>query len=479
MKKHSLIYIVFALVFTVMPSCEKYLDITPEGQVNRDDLLSTPDGIEDALYGVYAQMRQATLYGQNLSFYYLEMMAQTLYSPNIDELKALSGYEYENPDVEAKFADIWKAMYNNISNVNSILSSSRIEGASEYPYTLYRGEALGLRAYMHFDLMRIFCEQYTVNPKAEGIPYQLHFSLNAPDFESLEKNYEHVIADLLEAERLLSNEAEVAGTSAFTSRRQTHFNLYAVRATLARVYLTKGEKAKAYEYAKMVIDGSGRTLTPKEEVKGSNHGHMQGYISQKEGIFGIYYAEFYNLAYPVLEQPGNSFTYSLFPRYDIENIYMDDTGGSDDFRTGAYLKKTGENSYRLGKFTDYYELNNIAEHRPADLILGINLIRLPEMYYICAEALLESDLTTATKYYDKVLSHRGITPLSERLSDNVLTLDRISKERYKEFIGEGQTFFNMKRLNQSIVNATGEITYQPGKAIYVVPVPDVEYENRY
>ncbi len=477
--KQTLLYIVFAATLLITPSCENFLDITPEGQVSRDELLKTPEGIEDALYGAYAQMRQSTLYGQNLSFYHLEMMAQTLYSPNIDALKALGQYDYKFTQVQDDFTAIWVAMYKNISDVNSILHSDLVKNAKEYPYTLYRGEALALRAFMHFDLMRIFCEQYTVNPQADGIPYQNNFSLVAPEFEKLEKNYEHVIADLLEADSLLACEDDIAGTTPFTSDRQTHMNRYAVQALLARVYLTMGNKAKALEYAKKVIEHSGRTLTPKDEVSGSIHGHVQGYISEKEGLFGLYYAEFYNLVYPVLEQPSSSFSYSLFPRYDIQDIYLQDTDGSEDFRVGAYFKQTSQSGYRMGKLTEHYELNNTETLRPAGLLLGINLIRLPEMYYICAEALLEEYPDSARGYYDEVLRHRGIKPLADRESDKTLTQERINLERYKEFIGEGQTFFNMKRQNLAITSADGEVTYQPSKAIYVVPIPDSEKENRY
>ena len=45
-------------------------------------------------------------------------------------------------------------------------------------------------------------------------------------------------------------------------------------------------------------------------------------------------------------------------------------------------------------------------------------------------------------------------------------------------IGEGQTFFNMKRLNLSIPSYDNSVTYRPEDGIYVVPIPDSEYENR-
>lgn len=109
------------------------------------------------------------------------------------------------------------------------------------------------------------------------------------------------------------------------------------------------------------------------------------------------------------------------------------------------------------------------------------------MYYIMAEALLEEDAEQALAYYNEVREHRGLKPLETETVDEStgeivtrpLTLEHINEERYKEFFGEGQLFFNMKRLNQSIVSFDGATTYQASKKIYVVPTPDIEIENRY
>lgn len=465
-----------AMMLTTSTSCENFLDITPEGQVERDELLKTPEGIEDALYGVYARLRSEYLYGQELSFSYLEIMAQELSCYGNDAITALGKYDYKYSTVESMFESIWTTMYNNISNVNSVLVSDLVKNATEYPYTVYRGEALGLRAFMHFDLMRIYCEQITLNDSASGIPYATEFSLKIPEFEKLAKNYEHVIADLLEAERLLADEEQYKGDRLFMNDRQIHFNLYAVQATLARVYLTMGNKEKAYEYAKKVIDNSGRTLTPAVNLNGD----LAGVLSRNETIFGVYYAQFYSLVNPKLQQM-QSF-YSLDLRKDTETFYNEDTGGEFDFRYSAYFTdfdNGGTPEKRLSKLTDIYELQGITSSRPADLILGINMLRLPEMYYICAEALLDTDPELARSYFDEVISHRGLAPLAERDSDNQLTQERINNDRRKEFIGEGQTFFNMKRQNLPIASYNGESVFQPGNSIYVVPVPDVEIENRY
>lgn len=483
MKKMKYIIVaLFTLMFT-MTSCEGFLDITPDGQASRDELLSTEQGIEDALYGVYSQMRSTTLYGQELYFSALEIMAHNLYCDGHKLATALGKFDYANTDVKSLFESVWTAMYKNISNVNSVLDAPLVADAKEYPFTVYRGEALGLRAFMHFDLVRLFAEQYTVNDKAEGIPYATEFSLKTPEFESLKENYEHILEDLLEADSLLEGEEKYADERAFMLDRQIHFNKYAVKATLARVYLTMGDKANAAKYAKEVIDNSDYELKEKTEVEND----IAGVLSKKECIFGIYHPNFYTQVFAKLQQTTTR--YSLDLRNDYLSIYEKESAGLD-FRTTAYFTTVpmgSEQVDRLSKLTDIYELQNIAASRPADLILGINMIRIPEMYYIAAEALLESDYDLALKYYNDVREHRGLNEFTDtvldeetgEVRDNVLTLQHINDERFKEYIGEGQLFFNMKRQNLSILSYDGTVEYKPENGIYVIPVPDSEKENRY
>ena len=475
--KTIIIILVCSLALT---ACEDFLNITPEGQIKRDELLETQEGIEDALYGVYSQMRNQTLYGQELSYSTIELLAQSFTCEGNKMIEALTKYEYTNTSVKDMFEAIWTAMYKNISNVNSILDAPLVASAKDYPYTIYKGEALGLRAFMHFDLVRLFAEQITQNPQAEGIPYATNFSLNTPDFESLAKNYEHILADLHEAERLLADEAKYVNTSLFMTDRQIHCNLYAVQALLARVYLTKGDKDIAAEYAQKVIENSPYKLNDKTEIDGD----LAGVLSKNETLFGIYYAEFYTNVYNKLEAT-QSFS-SLNPRDDIEDIYAFEEQGVDR-RKSSYLKtinRSGTPTLRLSKLTDIYELKGNVAERPKDRILGINLIRIPEMYYIMAEALLEAtDTVGATTYFDCVLQSRGLTPLAARTPVDTVTQARINQERFKEYIGEGQTFYNLKRQHLPIdawdkaTNSTK--TFAADKSIYVIPIPDSEYANRY
>ncbi len=458
-----------------MTACQDFLDITPEGQVKQSELLSTTSGIEDALYGVYSQLRLEALYGQEMSFSALDIMAQYLDCYGNLAITALSAYNYTYSDIEDLFEEMWTQMYKNISNVNAVITCDLLQEEHGYPYDIYLGEALGLRAFMHFDLLRLFTEQYTLNEEASGIPYATEFSLNTPDFQTEKECYRLIINDLRRAEELLENEDDYVDETYFMTSRQIHFNRYAAQATLARVYLTIGDKDSAYYYANKVIEESGYTLSEKTEVIGD----LAGVLSAKETIFGVYYGQFYSLVYPKLQQTI-SFS-SLNPREDIMDFY-NNTGEGLDYRTTAYFTATSSGSsasYRLSKLTDVYELQGISSSRPSDLIQGINLIRIPEMYYIAAECLLDTDYDRALELFDEVLSHRGLEPVETWSSSPVLTQDVINNERYKEFIGEGQTFFNMKRQNLSISGVDGSTTYSPSNSIYVVPIPDIEYDNRY
>ena len=93
-----IIHLTIALFATT--SCEDFLNITPEGQAKRDELLTTSEGIEDAMYGVYSQLRTNTLYGQELYFHTLEIMAHNLYCNGHTAITALGKFEYDNTEVK-------------------------------------------------------------------------------------------------------------------------------------------------------------------------------------------------------------------------------------------------------------------------------------------------------------------------------------------------------------------------------------------
>ena len=64
---------ILLVLFVGGSSCDSFLDVQPKGEVLEGDLLKDAKGFENALYGVYAKMGTAGLYGQNLSYYALDL----------------------------------------------------------------------------------------------------------------------------------------------------------------------------------------------------------------------------------------------------------------------------------------------------------------------------------------------------------------------------------------------------------------------
>ena len=68
--------ILLACISLFFLGCGNFLDINPESEVVNDDMFSTAEGVEDALYGVYMSMVKEDMYGGDMSVLFPEILAQ-------------------------------------------------------------------------------------------------------------------------------------------------------------------------------------------------------------------------------------------------------------------------------------------------------------------------------------------------------------------------------------------------------------------
>jgi len=454
-------------------SCDNFLDVHPKGEIVGKDLLSERKGFENALYGVYASMRNDKAYGAYMTYYVMDVLAQYFNCPGNSDITDLSAFKYkENPEVTKVFSDIWSTMYQNISYANNILVNLENQSPETLEfYDIYKGEALGLRAYMHFDLLRLYADQAT-DAKTRGIVYNTAFSLKPSDILPKTKVYERIIADLRAAEKLLDNEKLYEAASpedGFFLDQSIHFNLQAARATLARVYLTPGNIDSAFYYADKVIREGGLELVEKTEIAGD----VIGALSQKETIFGLYAKEsFYTRTKEDLYD-AVSFK-SLNPWNGIATVYQQG-GGENDYRWAAWFQ-TISNNLRFVKLTDPYQLST-GNNRPAGQIPGVNLIRLPEMYYIAAEA----HPAEAYDLLEEILPSREIHRSLPVNAGRTEVLTEVLKEYRKEYIGDGQFFYAYKRLIEeeaAILPLGINIPNENKVLVWPLPQDEIKYGDR-
>lgn len=453
-----------------MCSCNDFLTIRPKSDITEKELLSTPEGIEDALYGVYGKLGEKSLYGGAMTWQIPDMLAQYYeFGYEFSNWSALVNFEKDTEYPMQYYAGIWTNMYQAIGYVNNVVNSllKQDESSMKY-YSIYLGEALGLRAFMHFDLVRSYAPHVTRKPDEQGIPYVLKWTPLVTPFSSVGKVYANVISELKESERLLIRGMEKMDEgNAFTQTPQIHFNLYAAQATLARVYWMMGDLDSARIYALKVIESQKFELCSGEEVRDL----VASVVANKEAIWGVYNKslmdEFRGFFYE------STTGYLIKPNSNFSDLYVNDGPVDNERRLGWFREKNGnakDGVLFMKLFNEAIMTGKAFEYKG---IPGVNLIRLPEMYLIVAESLLEKDPALATEYYDRFIVTRGLQAFKEK--SKTVTLEDINKERRKEFIGEGQEIYNMKRQLREVTTPKGTLEGTDELYQFVIPVDEFDY----
>ena len=105
-----------ALLVVVMSSCDSWLDLKPIDKVLEDQLYETEEGFKQALTGVYVELNQGTLYGGDLMFRMVEILAQRYNLGSIGSYKEWVAYNYGDDDVKKSIDGLWQKMYSLIMN---------------------------------------------------------------------------------------------------------------------------------------------------------------------------------------------------------------------------------------------------------------------------------------------------------------------------------------------------------------------------
>ena len=259
----------------------------------------------------------------------------------------------------------------------------------------------------------------------------------------------------------------------FTSNRITHFNLYAVKALLARVYWTMNDLEKAEDYAQEVID-SGKF--PLKTTAGAWNGLETGTLDMQETVVGLYSTTFtYYYYFDLIRSSTSMGSMKLAEQYT--SIYEADQEGNADRRYVAWFDRN--NNWCTKHYNVMYASSNASGSTATyngNSIPGVSLIRIPEMYYIVAEANLTKDLDKATEYLDYVVTSRDQTAFADREAGKI-TEENIFNDRRKEFFADGGDFHNMKRLARDLT-IPGMGTFAGNDdATYTMPIPASVEDN--
>lgn len=471
MKKIIGLFLIGTLTFT---SCESWLDVTPKVNVEEEDLFKNEQGFKEALTGIYIKMSETPLYGREMTYGFIDQLAQRY---NNSQNASADYYEetwYTYPSVRTQnyYETFWKESYNLIANINNLLSNIEKNGQviySEGYRDIIEGEALGLRSFLYFDLLRMFGPIYKDNPSSPAIPYRTVFDREQARPVPANQMIDHIIEDLHQAEELLENDpmnisfpVRPSGDSEhpFLQYRFNRMNKYAVKAELARAYLWKGDKTNAGKYAREVIDATKKEGGKQFELITDN---SQDKLGSTELIFSL---SMDSETFP--DRVKNEFQLAMWNYYvifDIDYLYEIFDVAVDGQNDMRMKPGTGFSISSNGAYTLKYQQDNFSS------VLNNNmpLIKLPEMYYIAAEC--TSDLSEACTLLNQVRGSRGLEDLPQLTNAEDLKKN-LEKEYRKEFYGEGQLWYFYKRYAYPTFNRC-PITDMTEKH-YRFPLPDDE-----
>ena len=501
------ILIILILVW-LCNGCDSWLEVNPANEVSKEKLFETESGFEKALNGIYLASASTSLYGQQLSWGFLSVIAQTYEDLNTNNLYYASQYDYESSHVLPIITNIWEDLYNVVANCNMLLNE--VDKASPGIFILdtlskdvIRGEALAMRAMCHFDLVRLFAPAPgTTGGQEKLIPYQVEYPAKMKIPGTTMETLDLIIDDLLEAKDLLAyhdtlynatwrnnvwnNQATWFNNqygnkgSAFYGYRGYRMNYCAVVGMLSRVYLWKGDTEEALVYAKHFFErfGPGRKdrtgffqfSTGKDPSSSSipNHKYMS------ECFFGLQLSD-------LPEVISSYYTKSKIglPIACVDEIFGDDI---DDLRYSFIEKDRKVDLYGDGNYVYNFDYCIKLEEAGSQSVhfekRSIPILRLSEMYYTMIECYYlrdekEKALELLNEFRKKKLIYRSLELNDIGTLDDLY--DVLINDARREWMQEGQLFFMYKRLNHEILSKDGVVPLK--EEMITLDIPDSQYVN--
>lgn len=479
MKNMKHIYIALFALPMIFSGCGKeyFDDAKPAANIITDNWTSNRD-IEQVIAGGYYMASGSNQGGiVDWPIVFSELTSdEVLLHKTSGEALAQHDYMYKRQTSLNDYTEVqqtWQAGYFVIQAANDIISFLESTGgindelkASWVPRIW--GEALFLRAWAHFTLVRVYATPYTSDPSAKGIILKLKKSSDPFGYQGLstvQEVYSQIIADLTKAIELLPETFDAATAPATYADRAKKD---AARFLLARVYFQMGESSwgKAKEQIDQILKENKYPLGNPNLAWETN---AQG-VKASETVFQYVT---YNSSQQSWKAPqiGKYFTvYLVQPTVNqrrivsLSDYFLQKTGWSDtieakkDLRyTSLYLRfeagkdkidkyKTYSKGYVWGNKWERVSLNSIPLFRSAELFLTRALIKFKS-----------GDAAGAAADLNVVRRRAGLPELTA----NEISLEIIHTERLKEMAFEGDRTHYLQAQKLNIPNGDRDSNSEP------------------
>ncbi len=456
-------YILLIAILLTIVSCSKSIDLDPTHSVNGDDFFKTVDEYEQALTGTYQRLKQNSLYGGvnggSVFLSSVDIAADNFYSGpnNLGNLNNMFRWNYTADDPVVQGA--WDAAYLVIQQANiSMRGIERFRNDEPLKVNRIEGQARAIRAFMHFELLRWWANDFDRNATTLGIAYSDTFDIERkPARLTVKQSYDKIEADLKTAKSMMSNmDKAIQSPSSTAATARAYVDTLVVNAMLARMYLYANEWDSAIKYSSYVIDA--RPLASPDEFP-----MIWQDATTTEVIWSVnYQAGNQALAREIYQPSGDQLQWR--PVTALLDLYE-----TNDIRDAAYWR-TRNGRIVLNK----YFAKSTSSGNP-DGVVNFKVFRTAEMYLIRAEAYaMNGDDVMALSDLNDLRAARNASVGAETGAD---LLDAIQVERRKELVVEGHRFFDLKRTTRTVnrtQSCSNYCTLASNSRAWALPVPQTE-----
>jgi len=247
-------------------SCKKVIDLYPQSNLNTGTYYTNVEEVKAGLTGAYNGLQRPMLYEWQLTELRTDNSKQGAPASTASTNRELSDLDMFIPNTShPTIYNYWLATYNNIRNANIILQRLGVVydpaagSISLSPITIpitetdrkqLAGEALFIRAYHYFNLVRLFGGVMLVYEPIS--PAQSKTMNRVPEADI----YKLIQADLTTASQWMNQLKFTQMASADLGRATS----WAAKGMLAKVYLTLNRKAEAITLLQDVMTNSGYSM---------------------------------------------------------------------------------------------------------------------------------------------------------------------------------------------------------------------------
>ncbi len=435
MKRKLYIVSLIVLLLTTV-SCEKILDIKPEGVILSDEAVETLDDLQNLLNSCY-DVGANTYSGQLQQVG--DVLGDDLARPNNnDDLTEVytRNVNFFNGTVGSRYADIYRSVF----RVNSIFENIDKVSASESEKTRVLAEASFIRGLSLFEAQRYFSQPpgYTSDNSHLGVVVRTETTSQPKQRSLANEVYNQIIADL---EFAIANLPEENGVYA---------DKYAAHALLAKVYFFMNDFTNAVTQADAVINSGNYSLDTlsRFDTLGSLSNEVIFYWASSNtdnrsgGFTGAYRSD---------NNPSPTLTASK----EVYDIFIGLSGDRRADWVGIVDEGLPAERYPISKFNS--------------TVFAIPYLHLTDIKLLRAESLGELNirLTEARDDLNEIRTKNygaGTNPFTSTLQTRIIEVAR--EERRIEMLGEGDRVFQLKRIGALGLNSALPI---PGLEIRSAP----------